>query len=200
MIEPIGPLPREVYWRRHAVALGAVLLAAALVGWGAFALAGALSGGAEQAGPPRQASPAPPALAAAPAPCSDRDLRITAEPVQPDTPVGKPVALRMSITNTGPQPCTRDLGRMQREVVVSTADGSRFWSSTDCHVETSNENPVLAPGAAVRNELEWPGVSSKSGQSPAQCATERDIAPAGTYLVGARLGGLVSKPVPFRIR
>lgn len=184
------------------MALGAALLAAVLVGWGAFLLAGALSsaatGAGHTAGPQKQAAPEPPP-AAAPPPCADGELLVTAEPVQPETPAGKPVALRMVVTNTGPRTCVRDVGRMQREVVVSKSDGSRFWSSTDCHVESTNESPVLAPGAAVRNEVEWPAVSSTRGETPAQCAAESDTAPAGSYLVEARLGGLVSRPAPFRI-
>ena len=201
MLDPIGPLRPEVYWRRRAVAFGAVLLAIALAVWGVIALAGALVLAASQQAGTHGAAPPPQAAAppAAPPACGDRDLRITAEPVRPEIPAGEPVGLRMVITNTGPVDCVRDTGRMLREVVVSTADGKRFWSSNDCQTESSNEMPVLAPGESVRNELEWTGVASTPEASPEQCAAKRETAPAGDYVVGARLGGLISQPTPFRL-
>ncbi|MEU6128698.1 hypothetical protein ABZ805_05935 [Saccharopolyspora sp. NPDC047091] len=211
MLDPIGPLPREVYWRRRALAVGVFLLVMALALWGIVVLAGVLlpraSEPAPQAAPPpadpraAAAPPPPPAPATPPPPpaCADQDLRIAAEPARPSFPAGEPVELRMIITNASSQPCVRNTDRMLREVVVSTEDGTRFWSSNDCQVESTNEKPLLEPGKSVRNEIRWTGVASTRDASPAQCAAERDTAPAGAYVVGARLDRMVSEPVPFRI-
>ncbi|MFR9728504.1 hypothetical protein ACL03H_04680 [Saccharopolyspora sp. MS10] len=205
MLDPIGPLPREVYWRRRALALGVILLAVAAAVWAAAVLVGttraphpapqaALPPPEPHAAPARPAAPPPP-----PPPCADQDLRIAAEPVRANNPAGEPIALRMVLTNASSTACVRDTDRMLREIVVSTADGTRYWSSSDCHVESTNEKPLLAPGASVRNEIRWTGVASTRDASPSQCAAERDTAPAGDYVVGARLDRLVSEPVPFRI-
>ncbi|WP_243791252.1 hypothetical protein [Saccharopolyspora gloriosae] len=105
----------------------------------------------------------------------------------------------MILTNASSTPCVRDTSRTLREIVVSTSDGTRFWSSNDCHVETTNERPLLEPGKSIRNEIEWTGVASTRGATPRQCAAERDTATAGDYVVGARLDGLVSQPAPFKI-
>ncbi|MCX2733714.1 hypothetical protein OOZ19_26015 [Saccharopolyspora sp. NFXS83] len=208
MLDPIGPLPREVYWRRRALAIGVILLVIALVLWGVAVLAGALAPERNTAEPAPQAAPSPaqphgaPAPAAAPPPpppCADQDLRLAAEPVDATYPAGEPIALRMILTNASSKPCVRDTNRTLREIVVSTSDGTRFWSSNDCQVETTNETPLLEPGESVRNEIEWTGAASTRDATPKQCAAEHDTAVAGDYVVGARLEGLISQPVPFKI-
>ncbi|MCA1193169.1 MULTISPECIES: hypothetical protein [unclassified Saccharopolyspora] len=208
MLDPIGPLPREVYWRRRALAVGVILLVTALVVWGIVVLAGVLAPRASAPVPQAAPSPAapnaaepPPAPKAPPPPpaCADQDLRIAAEPARPSFPAGEPVELRMIVTNASSHACVRNTDRMLREVVVSTENGTRFWSSNDCHVESTNEKPLLEPGKSVRNEIRWTGVASTRDASPAQCAAERDTAPAGAYVVGARLDRMVSEPAPFRI-
>ncbi|MEY8041618.1 hypothetical protein [Saccharopolyspora cebuensis] len=193
MLDPSGPLPPAVYWRRRALALGAAALAAVLAGWGAVAL---LDGPAEPPAPVAAPPPPPEALAAEPAPppCPDSALRIAAEVARPEFRADERVEFTAVLTNVGDTGCVRDTNRMLREVVVHTAEGERVWSSADCAIESTNELPVLEPGGAVRHEITWTGRGSVPG-----CAAAGEPVPSGEYQVTARLDGITSAPAPFRI-
>ncbi|GAA0510702.1 hypothetical protein GCM10011581_00710 [Saccharopolyspora subtropica] len=191
MFDPTGPLPPAVYWRRRAVAMGAVLLAAVLLGWGVMAL---VSGSRPDVvpGPP----PGPPVAVAetGPPPCADEAMRVTAEVARPEFRVGDRVGLSIVVTNAGNRPCVRDTNRMLRELIISTPGGKHVWSSNDCYIETTNEQPLLQPGQSVRNEVWWAGETSAP-----DCEGDRTRAQAGEYQVVARLGELNSTPTTFRL-
>ncbi|WP_187764760.1 hypothetical protein [Saccharopolyspora spinosa] len=192
MLDPTGPLPPAVYWRRRAVAIGAAVLAAVLIGWGAIALIGGTSEPqAAQAKPPGP----PVAVAAdAPPPCTDESMRVVAEVARPEFKVGERIGMSIVVTNAGDRACVRDINRMLRELTVSTPGGKHVWSSNDCYSESTNEQPLLQPGQSVRNDVQW------SGQmSTADCRDEPGRAPAGNYQVVARVAALNSSPTPFRL-
>jgi hypothetical protein len=190
VLDPTGPLPPAVYWRRRAVAIGAVAIAAVLLGWGAFALVG---GGQPQAVPaPPPGPPVAVAADAAPPQCADQALRVAAEVSRPEFRVGERVGLSIVVTNAGDRACLRDTNRMLRELAIATSAGKHVWSSNDCYSESTNEQPLLQPGQSVRNDVMWSGRTSAP-----KC--DGEPAPAGDYQVVARIASLSSIPTPFRL-
>lgn len=193
VLDPNGPLPPTVYWRRRAVALGSVVVAVALLAWGALAL----TGGERRPQAPPAAPPGPPvavAADAAPQDCPDQALRVAAEVARPSSRAGDRIGLSIVVTNAGDRPCVRDTGRTLRELTVSTAAGKHVWSSNDCYAESTNEKPLLQPGQSVRNDVTWFGRTSAPG-----CAEPPQPVPPGDYQVTARLADLASAPTPFRL-
>ncbi len=194
MLDPIGPLPAAVYWRRRIVALSGFVLATTLGVWVVMAFI---------AGPRVPASPPPPPALPVPqaAPeleppeCADQAIRVSVEAVRPGFRLGERVGLRMIVTNTSDRTCVRDTNRALRELIVSDSEGQRVWSSNDCYAESTNEMPVLRPGEAVRNEIAWLATTSAPG-----CPLGRHAAsPAGEYSAVAKLGPLTSSPAPFHL-
>ncbi|MEV0082056.1 hypothetical protein [Saccharopolyspora sp. NPDC050642] len=193
MLDPTGPLPPTVYWRRRAVAIGAVVLVVALLGWGAIALLGGASGPQAVPAPP----PGPPVAVAAdapPQPCADESMRVVAEVARPEFKVGERVGMSVVVTNASDRACVRDINRLLRELTVSTPGGKHVWSSNDCYSESTNEQPLLQPGQSVRNDIQWSGQTSTS-----DCEDGQAKAQAGDYQVVARLAALNSSPTPFRL-
>jgi hypothetical protein len=247
MIEPNGPLPQSVYWRRRALAAGVSVLAVVLLAWligglveaddqhpvqgtaNASDLGGPTSAGvrvtSERAsappsspGPddprgsvtasPRADGPAsetarPPAAAppttttpppGPPGPCPDPVVKVAAIPDVPSYPVGARPLLRLLVTNVGPVPCTRDVSRNLREIVVLAPDGSRLWSSNDCYGPPAQDVRLLAVNEPVQFSVNWAGRTSVPG-----CPLDRKTVQAGTYQVVGRLGPLVGAPTPLTL-
>ncbi|GAB3282385.1 hypothetical protein GCM10027563_12250 [Parasphingorhabdus pacifica] len=185
-------MPTAVYWRRRAVALATGVLAVLFIVWLAFLLfAGAPEPApAEQPRPPVAVSAPPPE----PKPCAEGAVRVTAEPVRQEVPIGERIPLRIAVANGGEVECVQDTDGMLRELVVSAADGRRLWSSNDCYGETTNQSAILQPGEVRYTEVLWSGHTSLPG-----CPTERRAVNAGEYQLVAKLGDLTSAPVPFRL-
>ncbi len=214
MFEPYGPLPSAVYWRRRTLALGVVVLLLALGAWGVTVLLGgdqrdsrpaATRPGAALTGEPSAtdrpgkrpaavAEGAGQARPPTPPVCPDEAVRVGVEVPKKNREAGEPVVFRSVVTNTGDRACRRDTGALLRELVVSTPEGRKVWSSDDCHTHTTNEVPLLQPGKEVRNRTTWLGRTSEPG-----CPLDREVVDAGEYEVVAKLGTLTSKPVPFRL-
>lgn len=241
MIEPNGPLPQSVYWRRRALAAGVSVLAVVVLAWligglveaddqhpvqgtaSASDLGGSTSAGvrvtSERASaPPSSPGPndprgsvttspgadSPPSGEAAPTttapppgppgPCPDPVVQVAALPDVPSYPVGARPLLRLLVTNVGPVPCTRDVSRNLREIMVLAADGSRLWSSNDCYGPPAQDVRLLAVNEPVQFSVNWAGRTSVPG-----CPLDRKTVPAGTYQVVGRLGPLVSAPMPLTL-
>ena len=252
MIEPNGPLPQYVYWRRRAFAAGASVLAVVLLAWIIGGLveaddqhpvqgtANAAQVGVEstatrdtsarpaQSAPP--SSPGPddprgsvtasprasesPSATARPAappsptpvtttttpppdpslPCQDAVVKVAATPAAPSYAVGARPLLRLAVTNAGPVPCTRDMSRQLREILVLGVDGTRLWSSNDCYGPPEQDVRVLAPNAPVTFTVHWAGRTSAPG-----CPLDRKTVQAGTYQVVGKLGALVGAPSPLTL-
>ncbi|WP_139191025.1 hypothetical protein [Actinokineospora iranica] len=128
-------------------------------------------------------------------PCPDASVAVTAELGAPTYRVGQKPVLRLVVANTGPHPCTRDIGRAQRELVVTGPDGAtRLWSSNDCYAAKGEHWHVLAPGERHDFDLTWAGRTSAPG-----CPPTRTAVPPGDYLVTAKLGPLAGPGVPITI-
>jgi hypothetical protein len=145
------------------------------------------------------ASPAPRAPEQVPpdpsAPCPDSSVAVTAETGQRAYHATERPLLRLVISNIGPVPCTYDISRAKRELVVSQG-GERVWSSNDCYFGTREAAPrVLAPRAEQQYEVRWSGRTSAPG-----CPTSRTDAGAGEYSVTPKLGAVTGEPVPLTLR
>ncbi|MEC3913723.1 hypothetical protein [Nocardia sp. CDC160] len=221
MLEPNGPLPPEIYWRRRAAAIGALVIALALVIWGAFALlkgggdhkadakasttasaaatnkpAGSSSAAADASTPkPSAATSSGAAPAAAQGQCPDQSLAVKVTVGQPTYKTGEQPQFGIVITNISSAACERDMGSGLQLVQVQSLDGQRkLWSSTDCYPDGTPDMRSLAPGQQAAFTVTWSGSTSQPN-----CAGERVPVPSGPYTVVAQLGSVRSAPEPFNI-
>ncbi|MQA11371.1 MAG: hypothetical protein GEU98_23040 [Pseudonocardiaceae bacterium] len=235
MIEPTGPLPPSVYWRRRVVAAVGSVLALLLIVWllssgsdESVAPTGGKDEGIAASAPPpstsstsssssatSSTSPSPtssghpvpssgkppessrtsPRKPEPPRACADEVLKLVVRLGKPAYRVGERPRLSMVLTNAGPEPCVKNVSRQLRELVVTTMDRrNRIWSSLDCYPPTTNERPVLRPGQQLRFDLRWAGRTSEPG-----CPIERQVVPAGEYLVTGKIGKSISAPARLRL-
>ncbi|MFE3442125.1 hypothetical protein ACFXNW_03755 [Nocardia sp. NPDC059180] len=222
MLEPNGPLPPEIYWRRRVFAIGVLVVALVLVIWLVVAVSrGGDSPGdttaaatsstetnkpAGQASTKKESSAAPeskPSESATPssgAPvaagqCSDQSLAVKVTVAQPTYRVGEQPVFGIVITNISADACTRDMGSGLQQVSVHTLDGQRrLWASTDCYPDGEPDQRTLKPGEQAAFTVTWTGNTSQP-----ECAGERLQVPAGAYNVVAQLGAIRSAAEPFNI-
>ncbi|MBF6438243.1 DUF4232 domain-containing protein [Nocardia cyriacigeorgica] len=221
MLEPNGPLPPEIYWRRRVFAIGVLVVALVLVIWLVVAVSrGGDSPGDTQAAatsstetnkPAGQASTKKEAAAESSTPsgsgtpssgapvaagqCSDQSLAVKVTVAQPTYRVGEQPVFGIVITNISADPCTRDTGSGLQQVSVHTLDGQRrLWASTDCYPDGEPDVRTLQPGEQAAFTVTWTGATSQP-----ECAGERVQVPAGAYTVVAQLGAIRSAPEPFNI-
>lgn len=109
--------------------------------------------------------------------------------------VGDKPKLILSVISHAQADCVRDLNAAAQELLIYGADGARLWSSNDCYPEQSNDVRTLTPGQKVDFAVVWSGKTSSPG-----CATPRHVLGAGSYLLEANQGGVVSQRVPLNIQ
>ncbi|OCF84701.1 hypothetical protein [Nocardia brasiliensis] len=223
MLEPNGPLPPEIYWRRRALAIGALVVALALVIWLVLTVSRGgdspgdskpVAAGSSTSVPSKTADPstpkpsgsaessAPPSTSAAPASnepaagqCPDQSLAIKISVDQPTYRVGEQPNFRMVITNISSTQCQRDMNSAQIQASVLSLDGQRrFWTSSDCSPVDESNARNLKPGEQALFTVRWSGTTSQQG-----CVGERVPVPAGAYQVVAQFGSLHSSPEPFNL-
>ncbi|MGX1775591.1 hypothetical protein ACWIGW_26015 [Nocardia brasiliensis] len=223
MLEPNGPLPPEIYWRRRALAIGALVVALALVIWLVLTVSRGgdspgdskpVAAGSSTSVPSKAAdsstpkpsgsaeSSAPPSTSAAPASnepaagqCPDQSLAIKISVDQPTYRVGEQPNFRMVITNISSSQCQRDMNSAQIQASVLSLDGQRrFWTSSDCSPVDESNARNLKPGEQALFTVRWSGTTSQQG-----CVGERVPVPAGAYQVVAQFGSLHSSPEPFNL-
>lgn len=231
MIDPSGPLPPGVYWRRRMAAVVMCVAAVVLLAWligtlvddggpnpvqGASARssqppstrsgseasssvsASPSSSVGEQAPPAPAPPPAPPAPPPPPPPppqpCPDAAIGVYAETEQPSYRVGQKPLLRLLIANVSQVACYRDVSRSIRELVLTTPDGTRVWSSNDCHSPPGEEVRLIQPGERLLFTVNWAGRTSAPG-----CPSRRHTVQAGSYLVTGKLGTVTGTPVPLEL-
>ncbi|MCM6772838.1 hypothetical protein NDR87_05740 [Nocardia sp. CDC159] len=221
MLEPTGPLPPEIYWRRRLLAIAALVVALALLIWLAVfllrgngksadkpAAATSSSAVAKPAGGPGTtasstaetgtAKPAPTANATAsgsPPQCPDQSLALKVTVAQPNYKSGEQPVFRIVITNISTAACSRDVGSGLQQVSVTSLDGQhRLWANTDCDQGGPADMRTLGGGQQAEFTLTWSGTTSQPS-----CAGERVPVPPGGYAVVAQFGSVRSAPEPFNI-
>jgi hypothetical protein len=221
-LEPHGPLPPQIYWRRRGLALAIAVVAIGII---VAVIITVLTGNAgadtkDNGKPASQApnsqpevkspiTPLPPPVpqtptataAVMPAPvlkdgddCPDSTLAVKGITSQPQYFVGEQPKFTMVVTNIGLVGCQRDVGAAVLAAYVYSLDNQRLWSNLDC--APSNESLVkkFSPGEQVTTEVTWTGM----GSAP-QCPLPRQPIGAGTYNLVVQLGNLRSATVPFII-
>ncbi|MDX6211726.1 MAG: hypothetical protein QOF82_813 [Frankiales bacterium] len=220
LLNPVGSLPPEVYWRRRALAG----LLAVLVLWLAWSWFGGTSGGANAAQPRKPTTtvtptttsqaPAPVVTTAAPvvatkptvtsaAPttttppatplCATSAIKITLTADHTLYPAGVNPHFVLTVSNIGSTACRLDVGTANRGFQV-TSGTDRIWSSADC-TKTAPNVATFKPKDVVGYAHTW----TRQRSSAAGCAAAGTAARPGTYKVVAHLGALISSPVVFRL-
>ncbi|WP_278260517.1 hypothetical protein [Nocardia sp. AG03] len=224
MLEPNGPLPPEIYWRRRALAIGIVAVALVLVIWlavmvtrggdssgekpvaatttaestsaAASSTTTSASATSSSAAPSTTSATSSPSATDQPAaqPCSDQSLALKVTVGQPTYRVGDQPAFGTVITNISSAPCSRDLGAGP-QFFVYTLDGQRrLWASNDCNPDGPPDPKTLAAGQQLSYKGTWFGTTSQP-----ECAGDRLPVPAGAYMVVAQLGAIRSAAEPFNL-
>lgn len=218
-LEPHGPLPSQVYWRRRGLALGiALLVVALLVGIG-IALFGKSESGntaktqTSQTPQPENKTPVVPPAASSPAPtptptsavqpppvlqagddCPDSNLAVKGVTNAPQYVLGDQPKFTMVVTNIGLVACKRDVGAAVLAAYVYSLDNQRLWSNLDCAPSNETLVKTFNPGEQVTTEVTWTGM----GSAP-DCPLPREPIGPGTYNLVVQLGNLRSAAVPFTL-
>ena len=162
-------------------------------GSSAAATSGAPASGGTATSPATTTQPAPPP--GPPQPCPDPVTRVDAKAEAPSYQVGQQPLLTLIVSNVGPVPCTRDVSRQLRELLVTSADGAtRLWSSNDCFAPPGADVRLLQPNESLFFSLNWAGRTSAPG-----CPADRTTVLAGTYRVVGKLRPLVGSWAPLII-
>ena len=221
-LEPRGPLPSQIYWRRRGLAIGIAALVLAIVIGVAFAVFG---GGSDSkssvktaasqsqnpqpenktpvvAPPPSESAPPPtptPTEAVVPPPvlkegddCPDSTLAVKGITNEPQYVIGDQPKFTMVVTNIGLVACKRDVGAAVLAAYVYSLDNKRLWSNLDCAPSNETLVKTFNPGEQVTTEVTWTGM----GSAP-QCPLPRQPIGPGTYNLVVQLGNLRSASVPF---
>ncbi len=143
-LDPAGPLPPSVYWRRRAI----VLVLAILVFAGVWTLFSAFN--ASPATTP-VASPTAGTVAA----CNSSDISLRAETNQESYAAGEFPKFSMTITNAGTTACTLEVGTdVQKYIIMSGSD--LIWDSTVCQVSPQPFSQLFEAGQSLTtDEVEW---------------------------------------------
>ena len=126
--------------------------------------------------------------------CPDSSISLKTTTGAPDYPAGSQPILGLSVTNSGPAQCVRDLSGPLQIFTVYTAAGQRVWSTADCFPGEGADIRVLDPGETLQYNIRWSGTTSTPG-----CHTPRTRVGAGSYLVRAALGTVPSAPANLSI-
>ena len=220
----VGPLPPAVYWRRRAIALGAVLLALFLVAQACMSASaspeqrsnsqpGGASGSplpsaavgsttapatqppSEPAQEPTTGPSNPPADAET---CTNDEMLIIAEAERTAFSGGTEVQFTIRIRNDSDRTCHRDVGGDLRELYLREAEGTtKLWSSRECGAPTGTDLEELTPSFEAEHWVVWNGRASDSCDDDEPAG---ELVPPGEYELVARLGTAYGDPVPITIR
>jgi len=103
------------------------------------------------------------------------------------------MALTMSVTNTGSEACSRDVGAGANEVTI-TSGSTLVWSSDFCNASTKKDKQVLEPGKEFTTSVTWPGNVTQQA-----CPDNQPLAQPGSYRAKARNGKVESEQAAFTV-
>lgn len=137
------------------------------------------------------ATPAPAQVAACAAPAVTVTAKLDAQEYAP----GAQPNMSLTLENTGPAPCTIDVGTAKQSYTI-TSGADTVWRSTDCQTDAKSQPVQLAPG----QKLDAPPITwVRERSSKETCGGERPAAVGGgaTYQLQVQLDTLQSQPVRF---
>lgn len=213
LMKPVGPQPPAVYWRRRAAVVGGLLLPliAIILLWpsgGDPAPTAATdqtspspsATGSEAASPSPSPTSSDTSPSATPSPtstkvveCSDSDIVIDTKVDTAEPRVGQPVAVSMTIANVSDSPCTRDVGPVVNEFLI-TSGGYRVWSSDDCNPGGPSQIETIPAGQAFVVQANWPAIITSPG-----CPSPQQPAQPGSYDVAGANGSIVGSSAGFAL-
>ncbi len=123
--------------------------------------------------------------------CTDADVDVTAATDVRAYPAGSTPRFTLTVTNSSPTPCRRDLGSAALRLLV-TSGPARVWSSDDCKPKGVSSLRLLDAGASFSTSLSWPRVRTN-----AACTGPKGQAAAGTYVLTAAAGPVTSAKATF---
>ena len=191
IMNPVGPQPASVYWRRRiVVGLGLLAVIAIIV------LIVFRPGGDDTATAPSP-EPTDPAVTASEDPTAAVDdcdpLDIVLEPVTDKNiyAAGEFPQISIRVTNTGSSACSVNLGSTEQEMRITSGSDS-IWSSRDCQTEPEDAVRELDAGASI----DLPGIPwDRTRSSTTTCDTTRSQVGAGgaSYHLKVYLGEVESE-------
>jgi hypothetical protein len=228
-MQPTGPMPAAVYWRRRAVALAGLVLLLLLLIWLVATVAGGApeparqpTQSAAQQLPPRSSSTGRATSTATPSPTvtagrsGQAPSGTTAAPPSspaapqpcPDKIIGVAAAAEQPEYRVGAKPVFRltvtNTGAVPciRDLNAALQELLVYAADGTTRLWSSND---CYPGESANVRTLAAGesvaftVTWAGRSSHPECAGERVQVPAGDYLVVAKLGPLTSQPAPFKL-
>ncbi|WP_040730305.1 hypothetical protein [Nocardia tenerifensis] len=226
MLEPNGPLPPEIYWRRRAMAVGALVVALALVIWLVLTVsrggdspgdtkpvaAGSSSTTTSKAAEASTTKAAAPVESSAPAPPSAASTASNEPAAGPGQCPDQSLAIKISVDQptyrVGEQPNFRIVitnissTQCQRDMNLAQIQASVLSLDGQRRIWASSDcSPVDESNARNLKPGEQALFTVRwSGTTSQQgCVGERVPVPAGAYQVVAQFGSLHSSPEPFNL-
>jgi hypothetical protein len=143
-LDPAGPLPPSVYWRRRAI----VLVLAILVFSGIWTLFTAFNAGTT---PTPVTSQTPEAVVA----CNSKNISLRAETNQESYAEGELPKFSMTITNAGTTACTLEVGTDKQKYVIMSGS-ELIWDSTVCQVSPQPFSQIFEAGQSLTTDaVRW---------------------------------------------
>lgn len=194
---PSGRPSREVYARRRAVVVGALVLIIFLImlfAWRPWAGSSVEADpGATPSAPATTPSPGttPSPTRTAGSACEPEDIKVTAITDKSTYAAGEKPQLKLSIRNTSAVACALGVGTGAQTFTVSSG-GEKYWTSTDCQREPSEQTAQIEPGKEITSAA--PIVWDRTRSDPETCEGAREAAPAAgsSYHLTVSIDGIES--------
>jgi hypothetical protein len=229
LLNPIGSLPPQVYWRRRAMA-GIVAVLVIWFFWGTLS-GGGKGGGANAAQPNTPAAagsspattpsgtPAPvvttvaPVVTSKPASVTVTSPAATTTVAAPTTPKCTSASIKVTLSAdhtvyaAGVNPhfvlTVTNSGPVACRVDVGTTNRGFLVTSGTDRIWSSTDCTTTSPNVATfkpKDTVAYAHTWTRQRSSSAGCAAAGTSARPGTYKVVAHLGDLISSPAVFRLR
>jgi hypothetical protein len=180
---PVGPQPRNVYWRRRLLVLLGVLAVIVII-----ILIVARPGGGKPAPHITNTATTPPVAAS---PCKASNVKVVGVTDALSYAAGVDPQISLTITNTGSAACSFKAGSDQQAYVI-TSGTEKIWSSKDCFPGTASPPTTLQPGVAVKTSpFAWPRTRSNSAACSATNAPQV-VAGGASYHLTVTVNGVTS--------
>jgi hypothetical protein len=122
--------------------------------------------------------------------CADSDLSLIVVRDQTVQLRGEYMQLTLKIENLSARACSVDLGA--REFYLQSG-ATKMWSSNACDAPHPRQPTTLEPSIEVSYANTWDGKATSHG------CTNREIPPAGNYLLFGRLDTKLSEPATVQL-
>ncbi|WP_328554195.1 hypothetical protein [Streptomyces sp. NBC_00358] len=126
--------------------------------------------------------------------CTPKNVKLTLKSVHNAYAPGEQPAIQLVVRNTSGSDCKVDLGPKGTVLTITQAgDDKDIWASDDCPKNAAGVLYRVPAGSQVVHTVKW---DRKPG-APACATPPSGSAPAGTYLVEAKVPGLAKAQVSF---